>query len=48
MDGSKGRVTEEDEDTAGGCHTSYLQERTLLQDRAPEECRCGRVEVDAR
>lgn len=48
MDGSKGRGTEEDKDTAGGCHTSYLRDRPLLQDRASKECVCGRMEVDAR
>lgn len=43
----QGEVNRKDEDTAGGFHTSHLQERPLLQDRAPREGVCGRVEVDA-
>lgn len=30
----------------GCCHTSHLQQRPLLQDRALKEGVCGRVEVD--
>lgn len=48
MDGGTGRGAEEDEGSAGGCHTSHLQRRPLLQDGALEEGVCGKVEVDPR